>query len=85
MEKLFTLISLDSGREDLTVLKVDEAQAEELYEPITHALVVVKIGEEYLMGWNKWRQDWEIFGGCKEEGETIRDCMELHYRKICWK
>lgn len=69
------IIRDEKGNELLDILKVDEMQAEKLYTPITHALVVVKIGEEYLLGWNKWRQDWEIFGGCKEEGETIRECI----------
>lgn len=27
------------------------------------------------MGWNKWRQDWEIFGGCREDNETLRECI----------
>lgn len=45
------------------------------FSPKTHSLAIVKIGSEYLMGWNKWRQDWEIFGGCQKDGETIRDCI----------
>ena len=75
LKELNMIIRDEKGNELLEIIKVDEAQAENLYAPITHALVVVKIGEEYLMGWNKWRQDWEIFGGCKEEGETIRECI----------
>ena len=27
------------------------------------------------MGWNHWRKDWEIFGGCKEDGEDMRQCI----------
>ena len=69
------IIRDEKGNELLDILKVDELQAEKLYTPITHTLVIIKIGKEYLMGWNKWRQDWEIFGGCKEEGETIRECI----------
>ena len=69
------IIGDENGNELLKVIKVDEAEAETLYTPITHALVVVKIGQEYLMGWNKWRKDWEIFGGCKEEGESLRECI----------
>lgn len=63
------------GNELLEIIRVDEERAEKLYSPVNHALVVVKIGEEYLMGWNHWRQNWEIFGGCKEERETTRDCI----------
>lgn len=64
------------GNELLEIIQVEEAQAMELYHPINHALVVVKIGDDYLLGWNKWRKDWEIFGGCMEEGESLRECIE---------
>lgn len=64
------------GNELLEIIQVEEARALDLYHPITHALVVVKIGDDYLLGWNKWRKDWEIFGGCMEEGESLRECIE---------
>lgn len=70
------IIKDSNGNELLAVLDVPEKTAEQQYSPVTHALLVVKIGEEYLLGWNRWRQDWEIFGGCKEEGETLRQCVE---------
>ena len=41
----------------------------------THCLAVVKLGDDYLLGWNKWRNRYEIFGGCAEKGETARDCI----------
>ena len=63
------------GNEFLELINITESEAERVYENITHSLVVVKIGDEYLMGWNHWRQNWEIFGGCKDEGETIRECI----------
>ena len=63
------------GNEFLEMIYIDEAEAERIYENITHSLVVVKMGEEYLMGWNHWRQNWEIFGGCRDEGESVRDCI----------
>ena len=65
-----------AGNELLEVLDVPEELAEQQYSPVNHALLVVKIGGEYLLGWNRWRQDWEIFGGCKEGGETLRQCVE---------
>ena len=70
------IVKDSAGNELLAVIDVPEELAEQQYSPVTHALLVVKIGEEYLLGWNKWRQDWEIFGGCKEEGETLRQCVE---------
>ena len=69
------LIKDAKGNELLEIIPVAEEQAAQLYAPVNHALVVVKIGGEYLMGWNKWRQDWEIFGGCMEAGESLRDCI----------
>lgn len=65
-----------AGNELLEVIDVPEELAEQQYSPVNHALLVVKIGDEYLLGWNHWRQDWEIFGGCKEEGETLRECIK---------
>ena len=42
---------------------------------LTHCLAVVKIGNNYLLGWNKWRNRYEIFGGCIEKGESARECI----------
>lgn len=63
------------GNELLEVIDVPEEQAEDLYNPVNHCLAVVKVGNEYLMGWNHWRKNWEIFGGCKEAGENMRQCI----------
>ena len=45
------------------------------YEQLTHCLAVVKVDGDYLLGWNKWRNRWEIFGGCIDKGETPRECI----------
>ncbi|MFQ9514766.1 MAG: NUDIX hydrolase [Eubacterium sp.] len=63
------------GNEFLEMIYVDETQADKEYHPVNHALAVVKVGNDYLMGWNHWRKDWEVFGGCREEGETLRECI----------
>ncbi len=44
-------------------------------EKLTHCLAVVKLGSDYLFGWNKWRCRWEIFGGCINNGEKARECI----------
>lgn len=50
--------------------------------------VIVKIEGDYLLGWHKWRSDWETFGGLIEEGECLRECIareceeELGIREI---
>ncbi len=66
----------DKGNELVEIIEVDEKTAQQQYAPITHCLAVVKVGGDYLLGWNKWRQDWEIFGGCLEAGETMRQCVQ---------
>lgn len=63
------------GNELLDIIDASEESADNQYTPINHCLVVVKIENDYLMGWNKWRQDWEIFGGCRENNETLRACI----------
>lgn len=63
------------GNEFVEMIYVDEETAMKRFSPITHCLVVVMIEEDYLLGWNKWRNDWEIFGGCMETDETMRQCI----------
>ena len=70
------LVRTDNGSELLEMVSVEECKALELYSPINCCLGVVKLGGDYLMGWNQWRHDWEIFGGCREEGESLRECID---------
>ena len=74
-EKTKMIVVDGKGNELLDIINVNETDAVEKYEPINHCLVVVKIGDDYLMGWNNWRKDWEIFGGCREKNETLRECI----------
>lgn len=70
------LVKDDKGNELLEMISVEEDSAAELYSPINCCLGVVKLGNDYLMGWNKYRRDWEIFGGCREDGESLRECID---------
>ena len=54
--------------------KISENDADKISE-LTHCLAVVKVNGDYLFGWNKWRNRYEIFGGCIENGETARSCV----------
>ncbi len=65
------LISLE--REDEAVLEKNPL--------LTHCLAVVKIGNDYLLGWNRWRSRYEIFGGCVESGESPRACIVRECRE----
>ena len=62
------------GNKLLLIEKMSEAELSE--SPLfTHCLAVVKVGDEYLLGRNKWRNRYEIFGGCREKGESARECI----------
>lgn len=69
------IIKDHNGNELVELIAVDENSAMEGYYPVTHCLLVVMAGNDYLLGWNKWRQDWEIFGGCLNKGESMRECI----------
>ena len=59
------------------LVSIEKISEEELSKSpmFTHCLAVVKVGNEYLLGRNKWRNRYEIFGGCREKGESSRDCI----------
>lgn len=69
------IVKDDRGNELLEIIRVAEEKADTTYEPINHCLAVVKVGSDYLLGWNRYRQDWEIFGGCREKNETLTECI----------
>ncbi len=69
------LVRDKKGNELLELYKTGEDKADGSYSPITHCLASVKVGDDYLLGWNKYRQEWEIFGGCREDGESVRECI----------
>lgn len=70
------MLAIDKcGNKLLEFIKTAEEDAALQFSPITVCLLVVKIGKDYLMGFNHWRKGWEIFGGCPEEGETLRETM----------
>lgn len=66
---------LENGSAALRLINISEEEALLNYSPITNALTVIKCGDRYLLGFNKWRKRYEIFGGCIEEGESLRECI----------
>lgn len=70
------MLAIDqSGNKLLEFIKITEENASLQFSPITVCLLVVKIGDDYLMGFNHWRKGWEILGGCPEKGETVREAI----------
>lgn len=43
-------------------------------KPLAGSFVVVKNGDRYLLCFNKYRNQWELPAGKREEGETSREC-----------
>lgn len=64
-----------NGAEIVDRIYVGENEAIGKYAKLNHALVIVKIEDDYLLGYHKWRNDWETFGGLIEEGESLRECI----------
>ena len=70
------MLAIDqAGNKLLEFINISEDKASLDYVPITVCLLVVKIEDDYLMGFNHWRKAWEIFGGCPEPGEDLRTTM----------
>ncbi|MBD2848685.1 NUDIX domain-containing protein [Paenibacillus sp. IB182496] len=58
-------------------IKTKEDQFDNIdINPITHALVVAKNKDGFLLLFNSWKKNWELPGGMIEAGETLRDCAE---------
>lgn len=65
-----------NGAQIIEKLNISEQEAIQTLPTLNHALVIVKISDDYLLGYHKWRDDWETFGGLIEEGESLRECIE---------
>ena len=59
------------------LISIEEVDEEALSkDPLfTHCLAVVKAGNDYLLNRNKWRNRYEIFGGCIAKGESAHECI----------
>jgi 8-oxo-dGTP diphosphatase len=60
--------------EELLMISEDQAKQMRLDYPITHALVVAKNKNGFLLLHNSWKNHWELAGGIRETGETLREC-----------
>ena len=61
-----------SGWTLLEYLKVSEEEIEK-YNPVTGAFAVISVKGKYLIGFNRWRGQWEFPAGGIEQGETARE------------
>ncbi|MEK5058005.1 hypothetical protein BK126_06920 [Paenibacillus sp. FSL H7-0326] len=67
--------------EELMEVSEEEMSSMKFEYPITHALVVAKSAEGFLLMFNKWKKNWEVAGGILEEGETLRECALRELRE----
>lgn len=57
------------------------------YPNVTGSYAIVKVGDQYLVGYNDWRKQWEFPAGGIEDGETarqaaFRELMEETHQSI---
>ncbi|MDX8364656.1 NUDIX hydrolase [Cytobacillus sp. IB215665] len=67
------IIENKSGLQYLDFIKCNEVQMKK-YEPLSGSFAVIICGEHILLCYNKWRNQWEIPAGRREEGETPKQC-----------
>lgn len=64
-----------NGAEIIESTDISASEAREKYADLCNALVVVRLDDDYLLGYHEFRGDWETFGGLIEPGETIDECI----------
>ncbi len=64
-----------SGWKLLDYLNIKEADIDK-YTNVTGTFAILKIKNKYVLGYNKWRKQWEFPAGHIEEGETPRYAAE---------
>ena len=82
-----------AGYKLLRILRGAEKHLTATYDPITAALTVVAYDAKVLLGFNRFRQQWEIPGGRRNAGESLRDCARRELleesaqtpSKLCFK
>lgn len=69
---------LAKNKSGWTLLEHLDIKEEEIaeYENVTGAFAIVTLDGQFLIGYNKWRQQWEFPGGGIEPGETAREAAK---------
>ncbi len=80
------IIKNKCGYELLEYISCDERDIIE-YANVTGAGVIVKVKDEFLVGFNNWRKQWELPAGRIEKGESareaaIRELFEETHQKL---
>ncbi len=69
---------LATNKSGWIVIEYIDIQEKEIsnYHPVTGAFAIVRVNDLYLIGYNKWRKQWEFPAGGIEVGETPREAAE---------
>lgn len=60
-----------TGIQLLEFLNIPEHKIDD-YQPLSSAYAIIQVGDNLLLGFNSWRNQWEIPAGKREAGETAR-------------
>lgn len=80
------IIKNKCGYELLEYIPCDEQEIKQ-YKNVTGAGIVIKVKDNFLIGFNNWRKQWEIPAGRIEKGESarqaaIREVFEETHQKV---
>lgn len=67
----FVLAQNKNGRKLFKYLNISENNIQN-YNNLTGAYTILTISGKFLIGYNKWRKQWEFPAGRIEKGETAR-------------
>lgn len=76
LKRNMPILTDEDGNLFLSLEQCSEDSMTEQFQPLTHCLATIKLDNRPLFGFNQWRNRYEIFGGCMENGETPRGCIE---------
>lgn len=65
-----------SGQQLLEYIQISEKELIEndIFKPITGSFAFIRCRDKYLIGYNKWSNQWEFPAGKIEKGETYKEC-----------
>lgn len=63
----------NNGFELMEILEIKEVDMGH-YQPLAGSYAIINVKGKYLIGYNTFRQQWEVPAGKREKGETPLDC-----------
>lgn len=69
----FMITTQNNGWEFVEYLRVTDLDLM-VYEPLAGSFVIIECNQKYLLCFNRFRQQWELPAGKRENGETALQC-----------